>query len=152
MYWRRLLCGEFTGPGLIARQITARFNCVNQSTDGLATVMVVMTDTYNNDEPNGDHYFVRGSSGWQRMSGDKDRTLGEKPGRVVIQITSSKTDSSHCPPKLRSEVFKIKRISAFSLNFNSFNVYCVKWMEHKLFSEKSPILVNYHISSYIIIQ
>lgn len=79
MYWRRLLCGEFTGPGLIARQITARFNCVNQSTDGLATVMVVMTDTYNNDEPNGDHYFVRGSSGWQRMSGDKDRTLEEKP-------------------------------------------------------------------------
>lgn len=57
------LCGEFTGPGLIARQITARFNCVNQSTDCLVTVMVVMTDTYNNDEPNGDHYFVRGSSG-----------------------------------------------------------------------------------------
>lgn len=45
-------------PGLIARQITARFNCVNQSTDGLATVMVVMTDTYNNDEPNGDHYTL----------------------------------------------------------------------------------------------
>lgn len=57
------LCGEFTGPGLIARQITARFNCVNQSTDCLVTVMVVMTDTYNNDEPNGDYYFVRGSSG-----------------------------------------------------------------------------------------
>lgn len=91
MYWRRLLCGEFTGPGLIARQITARFNCVNQSTDCLVTVMVEMTDTYNNDQPNTDHYFVRGSSGWQRMSGDKDRTLGEKPGRVVIQITSSKT-------------------------------------------------------------
>lgn len=41
--------------------------------------MVVMTDTYNNDEPNGDYYFVRGSSGWQRLSGDKDRTLEEKP-------------------------------------------------------------------------
>lgn len=54
--------------------------------------------------------------------------------------------------KLQSGVFKIKRISAFGLNFNSFNVYCVKWMENKLISEKSPILVNYHISSYIIIQ
>lgn len=54
--------------------------------------------------------------------------------------------------KLQSGVFKIKRISAFGLNFNSFNVYCVKWMENKLISEKSPILVNYHLSSYIIIQ
>lgn len=37
---------KFTGPGLIARQITARFNCVNQSADDLPTVMVVMADTY----------------------------------------------------------------------------------------------------------
>lgn len=115
--------------------------------------MVVMTDTYNNDEPNTDHYFVRGSSGWQRMAGDKDRTLGEKPGRVVIQITSSKTMIPVIVhQKLRSEVFKIKHISGFSLNFNSYNVYYVNWMENKLISEKSPILVNYHLSSYIIIQ
>lgn len=53
--------------------------------------------------------------------------------------------------KFWSEVFKIKCILAFGLNFNFFNVYCVKWMENKLILEKSLILVNYYILFYIII-
>lgn len=51
-----------------------------------------------------------------------------------------------------SEVFKIKRISGLSLNFKLSTFIVSNEWKTSSFQKKSPILVNYHIPSNIIIQ